>query len=401
MVLSIFILIFAADNINLWLMKKEIVQIRERKMASGKTSLYLAYTVNGRRQYEYPKLYLLPETGKGKTAAVAANKETKRIIQAMQAKKIVELTQNRGGIIVRKEPSKILFTEWIKTFREYKAQTTRGREYINTINNVERHIIKYAGEKVTMASIDKKFCEGFINYLKTAKGKFQDRPLSDVTKKVYFTLFNTMLKKAVKDEVIFQNPIDLIDTNAKIKTPDSERVFLDIEELKRMAAADTKCELTKQAFMFSCFTGLRISDIEQLKWSDIEQYTDENGTAKYRIVKKMQKTQRIITYSLSKEAVSWLPERTGSLVFQGLVCRPNLNNQIRKWAESVGITKQISFHTARHTFATMMLTLGADIYTTSKLLGHSRISTTEIYAKIIDKKKDEAMNLIDKYFDKD
>ncbi|WP_420493249.1 tyrosine-type recombinase/integrase [Segatella copri] len=67
----------------------------------------------------------------------------------------------------------------------------------------------------------------------------------------------------------------------------------------------------------------------------------------------------------------------------------------------VGITKQISFHTARHTFVTMMLTLGADIYTTSKLLGHSRISTTEIYAKIIDKKKDEAMNLIDKYFDKD
>ena len=168
-----------------------------------------------------------------------------------------------------------------------------------------------------------------------------------------------------------------------------------------MAAADAKCELTKQAFMFSCFTGLRISDIEQLKWSDIEQFTDENGTAKYRIIKKMQKTQRIITYSLSREAVSWLPERTGNLVFQGLVCRPNLNNQIRKWAESVGITKQISFHTARHTFATMMLTLGADIYTTSKLLGHSRISTTEIYAKIIDKKKDEAMNLIDKYFDKD
>lgn len=79
----------------------------------------------------------------------------------------------------------------------------------------------------------------------------------------------------------------------------------------------------------------------------------------------------------------------------------NPNNQIRKWAESVGITKQISFHTTRHTFATMMLILGADIYTTSKLLGHSRISTTEIYAKIIDKKKDEAMNLIDKYFDKD
>lgn len=78
---------------------------------------------------------------------------------------------------------------------------------------------------------------------------------------------------------------------------------------------------------------------------------------------------------------------------------PQQPNQ--KVGRIVGITKQISFHTARHTFATMMLTLGADIYTTSKLLGHSRISTTEIYAKIIDKKKDKAMNLIDKYFDKD
>lgn len=77
---------------------------------------------------------------------------------------------------------------------------------------------------------------------------------------------------------------------------------------------------------------------------------------------------------------------------------PQQPNQ--KVGRIVGITKQISFHTARHTFATMMLTLGADIYTTSKLLGHFRISTTEIYAKIIDKKKDKAMNLIDKYFDK-
>lgn len=70
-------------------------------------------------------------------------------------------------------------------------------------------------------------------------------------------------------------------------------------------------------------------------------------------------------------------------------------------AKAAGIKKNISFHTARHTFATMMLTLGADIYTTSKLLGHSRISTTEIYAKIVDKKKDEAMGLIDKFFDKE
>ena len=73
---------------------------------------------------------------------------------------------------------------------------------------------------------------------------------------------------------------------------------------------------------------------------------------------------------------------------------------VKDWAKAAGIEKYVTFHTARHSFATMMLTLGADIYTTSKLLGHSKIQTTEIYAKIIDKKKDEAMGLIDKFFDK-
>lgn len=56
------------------------------------------------------------------------------------------------------------------------------------------------------------------------------------------------------------------------------------------------------------------------------------------------------------------------------------------------------FHVARHTFGTMMLTLGADLFTTSKLMGHTNIQTTEIYAKIVDKKKEEAINLIDGMF---
>ena len=71
---------------------------------------------------------------------------------------------------------------------------------------------------------------------------------------------------------------------------------------------------------------------------------------------------------------------------------------LRKWASEAGITKHLTFHTARHTFATMMLTLGADLYTTSKLLGHTDVATTQIYAKIVDKKKDEAVNLVNGIF---
>ena len=76
-----------------------------------------------------------------------------------------------------------------------------------------------------------------------------------------------------------------------------------------------------------------------------------------------------------------------------------LCHDIRKWMQNADIKKHISFHCSRHTFATMMLTLGVDIYTTSKLLGHSNVSTTQIYSKIVDEKKVEAVNKVDNLFD--
>lgn len=78
---------------------------------------------------------------------------------------------------------------------------------------------------------------------------------------------------------------------------------------------------------------------------------------------------------------------------------PCINALIKPWAKAAGITKHFTFHTARHTFATMMLTLGADLYTTSKLLGHVDVRMTQVYAKIVNKKKDEAVNLVNGLFD--
>lgn len=107
-----------------------------------------------------------------------------------------------------------------------------------------------------MAAIDKKFCEGFISYLRTAKGKFTEQPLSGMTQKVYFAMFNTMLKKAVRDEIIPGNPIDLIDTGTKIKAPESERVYLDISELKRWQHQSRR---TNQPSKPSCSPALLVS----------------------------------------------------------------------------------------------------------------------------------------------
>ena len=377
--------------------EKEPVTVRYKELKNGNLSVYLDIYFEGRRKYEFLKLYLLPEEGRNKMANKVKNKETMRVVATIKAQRVLDIKNGMAGIESKNQ--KMLLSEWIKTFLDYKANTAKSVESVKTTENMTKHLLKYKGGKIAMGDIDKRFCLGFISYLSNVT-KRGGQPLSDTTKKVYFTSFGNMLNKAVREGIIPMNPISQIDKAQKIATPETQRVYLEIDELKKLAETDCYSILTKQAFMFSCLCGLRISDIRRLKWSDIEKYQDKDGVTQYRLFKNMQKTKRNVSYQLPREAVKWLPKKTDGLVFQDLCMESNINIHLKRWAKDAGITKDISFHTARHTFATMMLTLGADIYTTSKLLGHSRVSTTEIYAKIIDKKKDEAMGLIDKYFDK-
>ena len=160
--------------------------------------------------------------------------------------------------------------------------------------------------------------------------------------------------------------------------------------------ADCKYPEVKRAYLFSCFCGLRISDIYKLTWGDIvldgEQY-------KVRVV--MKKTAKALYLPLSATALRWLPERGTGKDTDNVFVLPTqmlVNYRLSAWAKKAGITKRVTFHTARHTFATMELTAGADLYTTSKLLGHTNVKTTQIYAKIVDAKKAEAVNLVSNLF---
>lgn len=376
--------------------EKEPVTVRFKQLANGNKSIYLDIYMDGKRKYEFLKLYLVPEAGREKTVARRKNLETMGVVNAIVAQKVLDIKNGKAGIMTGR--GKMRLVDWIDIFKAAKEKASKSEESPKTVENMKKHLVKYKGEATLMGDIDKKFCLGWINYLRNAT-KRGGQPLSKTTQNVYLTCFGTALNKAVREGIIISNPLTQIDASEKIRTPESERVFLDIEEVRRLASTDCYSMLTKQAFMFSCFSGLRISDIRKLRWTDIEEVTDADGRKQHRLSKVMEKTQRVVSHHLPNEAVRWLPRREGELVFQGLCRQSNINRHIKEWAERAGITKNVSFHTARHTFATMMLTLGADIYTTSKLLGHSRIATTEIYAKIIDRKKDEAMELIDKFFD--
>ena len=169
------------------------------------------------------------------------------------------------------------------------------------------------------------------------------------------------------------------------------------EELKALAAAKCPNEQVKAAFLFSCFCGLRLSDIEGLTWDAIRQDGDT-----WRLETRMQKTRQIIYLPLSIAARRYLPERAEkgpeSLVFD-LPKRVTTQCDIRTWVKRAGIEKNISFHCARHTFATLALTQGADLYSISKLLGHTNVTTTQIYATIIDQRKQDAANLLNGILD--
>ena len=376
----------------------ELVKVRFRKRRTERQAVYLEYCQNGKQQQEYLGLYLEPVMN-GDKKALAHNKEVLRIVDNVKAKKTMELLENKTGIKVKNENGKMLFSDWVGSFREEKERTSRGKGYAVSIDNVCKHLERYRGKNFRMVGIDKDFCVGFVEYLKGATSCKDDKPLSHATQIMYFTIFGSMMKQAVQDGCLDKNPIDLMKRSEKLKIYDTDRVYLDLSEVKQLANTECDFDIIKKAFMFSCFCGLRISDIRRLEWNDIEVVTDRYGNKNYRLSIIMQKTQRKIGYTLSNEALKWLPEKGDSdLVFKGLFLSPSLNKYVKKWAKAAGITKNVSFHTARHTFATMMLTLGADLYTTSKLLGHTNIATTQIYAKIIDKKKDEAMGLIDKFF---
>ena len=363
---------------------KEPIRLRTKDLSDGSKSLYLDVYRNGKRTYEYLKMYLIPETDRN---ARRQNEITMAAANAIKSKRIIELTSGEAGIV--NHVDKVYLLDWMKTYKEY--QEKRDKKGVGQIIAVT-HILKdYAGERFTLDRIDLDFCQGYIDYMLTTyrpKGK----PIAASTRNTYYQIFNGALNAAVRAKRLLRNPFNEMEKSEKPKMPESVRSYMTIEEVRSLIATPMENETVKSAYLFSCFCGLRISDVKGLKWKDV--FLDHG---QYRLAVAMQKTKEPLYLPISDEALKWLPQRgeakDDDFIFP-LTHEGTINNILQKWAKAAGVTKHISFHVARHTHATMMLTLGADLYTVSKLLGHKNIATTQIYAKIVDKKKEEAISLI-------
>ena len=247
------------------------------------------------------------------------------------------------------------------------------------------------GDVLRFSDIDNELCDEFREFLESTKSKKSDKmKLSANSIKTYYDKFRSALKQAYKDGYLSDNIAEK--TNA-VKQAETQRNYLSLDELNKLVKTDCKSPEIKTQALFSALTGLRRSDIQKLKWEEV-QYIKGNG---YLIRFKQKKTGGSETLPITEQAFNLLGERKEpkDAVFTLIQATNQRENRyLTKWILDAGISKKITFHCFRHTFATLQLSMGTDIYTVSKMLGHKDLNTTQIYAKIIDETKRTASNRI-------
>ena len=373
---------------------KEPVRIRFKALKNGNYSIYLDTYYHKQRFYEFLKLYLVPETD---AAAKEKNRLTLQEANLIKARRTLELASGRYGHSKRRQ-EKVRLEDYLAEYRQRNAMTRRGSSFDSMTSNMQNYLTAFLGRKMRtllVSDIDTELCKRFANYLKRACTS-TGRPLSAVSAYHYFTAFRGLLQEAVNDGLLAENPAARLRKQETPRRPDVTKIYLDTDEVVMLATTDCRMDTVKRAFMFSCMTGLRLSDIRQLRWSDIRH---EGDGWRFSII--MKKTQEPMQSKLSNEAFFWLPVpgQPDEQVFP-LPCNSTLANVLREWTEAAAVGKHVTFHTARHSYATMALSAGNDLYTISKLLGHRNIKTTTVYAAVVDTQRDAAVDSVSRLFRK-
>lgn len=374
------------------------ITLKKKKLNTGKYSLFIEYykgTITDEkgkskhnREFEYLKKYLIidPKSKKEKND----NKETLELAEKILSIRQADYYQGKFKI-QNGNKSKYNFLQFYKLKKEERYQSEKNYDNWEA---AEKHIQKFCSINTTFEDVNIDFVKNFQKFLHTKATTKSGSPLAQNTKHTYYNKFKACLNAAFEEGYLNENIVSKVKS---IPMGETHREYLSIDELQALSKTECKIPVLKSAFIFSCLTGIRWSDINKMKWSEIrDEGKDEDGKDIHRLVFSQKKTNGVEYLYLSKQARELLGERKdeNDRVFVNLHYSAQMNLILLRWCMSAGITKHITFHSARHTNAVLLLENGADIYTVSKRLGHKEIRTTEIYAKIIDKKMKEAATLI-------
>jgi integrase len=304
-------------------------------------------------------------------------KEKKAKAEAMKGLRELQIINEKYDFI-DKTRFKMCFLDYF-----YDLAKVKGDKWIM----VYFHFDKFTNGKCSFGDLTSDLCHKFREYLINANQlKNKDSKLSQNSASAYFRTFRAVLKKAYQDRYLRENINDFLES---IKETDVKKEYLTLAEIKIMAESQCEFPVLKSAALFSCLTGLRISDVISLEWEHITP-SPLNG---FCIRKRIQKSKREETIPISTETLALCGERETGIVFKGLK-RTMINAPLKKWLKEIGITKHITFHCFRNTNATLLAALGVDILTIRSMLAHKNVKTTQLYANPSDEKKIEAANAI-------
>jgi len=377
------------------------VKLRQKKISKGRKSLYLDF---------YPPIPH-PETGeptrreflglyiyeKPKTPIERINNtENIKIAESIRQKR--ENFINKPEIYSQYEKEQLRIKELgeqcFVTYFEELTNKRNGSNYSSWISAL-KYLETFTNGSLKFSDLNEKILENFKEYLLTTKSnKSSKTTLSQNSAVSYFNKVKAAIKQAYKDGIL---QTDLNSKVSTIKTEETRREYLTLEELNSLVKTDCNNPLLKRAALFSALTGLRFSDIQKMVWSELE-YIKGQG---YFLNFSQKKTKGVEVLPISEQAYSFTKGTINPKdmpkdkpVFEGLKYSAYHNKHLFQWIGAAGITKDITFHCFRHTFATLQLFNGTDIYTVSKMLGHKDLKTTLIYAKIVDEAKRKAANNI-------
>lgn len=349
---------------------KKKIKLRFKNTDNLGYSIYLDLWHNRKRHYEFLNLYI-----EGKKSTLQEDKKILQQACGMRDQKEKEFQGNKSTFMLTNKKEKVNFIDFF--------ETVVGERGHHNWRSCLKHLIKFAGTNVTFKNVDVQFCNNFKDYL--------EKKLHKNSANSYFKKFKSSLNIAVQKKLLIQNPAQQISIGAT----EVKREFLTFEELQYVTKVPASDQEVKNAFLFSCFSGLRIAELQELTFRNISKgYLEfprggEQGIEKMRLHLKAQeiiKEQSVKRYYSENGKVFLLPRDSVSI-----------NKIIKSWMIASGIQKRITFNCARHTFATVCLSYGVDIYTVSKLLGHRNLKTTEIYAKLVGKQKDEVVDKLPGY----
>lgn len=372
----------STKNINLMALTCTNVTLRQRVISNGRISLYLdyypairnPYTMKmSRREYLGIYIYARPKNEIERDF----NNEMLSKAEAIRCIRVQAIVNEEFGFLDKHK----MKADFLAYFRE------KAKLKYHKWDCVYQHFEKFVNGYCTFGDVTVELCQKFRQYLLNCKQiRHPNISVSRNSAAGYFSTFRALLKIAYQEKMLRENLNDFID---KIEWKEVKKQYLTLAEVKKLAATPCKIPVLKQASLFSCMTGLRISDILQLTWDNIEVGPD-NG---YYIRICTEKTETEATLPISNEALELCGIPGSGCVFKGLT-RAMTNQPLKQWISEARIKKHITFHCFRHSYAVIQISLGTDIYTVSKMLTHKNVSTTQIYADLVNSKKRETANKI-------